>query len=129
MYRPKEEVAVKGYIRVIEGGKLGDIAQLGDRASGLTYSVKLRPNVRFSDGAPFSSADVVFSFQAAQESAESVLASGLLDAWAGWVAVVAGVTGAASVILTGPRLAIPLARANAVFGAMPRRRAISRLLM
>ena len=40
MYRPKEEVAVKGYIRVYEGGKLGDIAGLGDKASGLTFSVK-----------------------------------------------------------------------------------------
>ena len=40
MYRPKEEVAVKGYIRVYEGGKLGDIATLGDKASGLTFSVK-----------------------------------------------------------------------------------------
>ncbi len=40
MYRPKEEVAVKGYIRVYEGGKLGDIASLGDKASGLNFSVK-----------------------------------------------------------------------------------------
>ncbi len=40
MYRPKEEVAVKGYIRVITGGKLGDVQQLGDQANGLTYSVK-----------------------------------------------------------------------------------------
>ncbi len=40
MYRPKEEVAVKGYIRVYEGGKFGDIASLGDKASGLTFSVK-----------------------------------------------------------------------------------------
>jgi peptide/nickel transport system substrate-binding protein len=53
------------------------LAESWSTTDGLTYSVKLRPNVRFSDGAPFSSADVVFSFQAAQESAESVLASGL----------------------------------------------------
>ena len=39
MYRPKEEVAVKGYIRVFEGGKLGDIAQIGDKASGLNYKI------------------------------------------------------------------------------------------
>ncbi len=39
MYRPKEEVAVKGYIRVFEGEKLGGIAALGDKASGLTYKV------------------------------------------------------------------------------------------
>ncbi len=40
MYRPKEEVSVKGYIRVYESGKFGDIAQLADKASGLTFSVK-----------------------------------------------------------------------------------------
>lgn len=37
-----------------------------------------------------------------------ILTSGLLDAWAGWLAVAVGVAGAASVLLTGPRLAIPL---------------------
>ena len=31
---------------------------------GLTYTLKLRPGVTFSDGAPFTSADVLFSFQA-----------------------------------------------------------------
>ena len=40
MYKPKEEVAVKGYIRKVTGGKLGDIEQLGDAASGLTWSAK-----------------------------------------------------------------------------------------
>ncbi len=39
MYRPKEEVAVKGYIRVFEGEKLGGIAAVGDKASGLTYKI------------------------------------------------------------------------------------------
>lgn len=39
MYRPNEEVAVKGYLRVYEGGKLGDIAQVGDQASGVNYKV------------------------------------------------------------------------------------------
>lgn len=40
MYRPKEEVAVKGYIRVYQGGKFGDIAALADKASGITYMVR-----------------------------------------------------------------------------------------
>ena len=40
MYKPKEEVSVKGYIRKITGGKLGDVEQLGDAASGLTWSAK-----------------------------------------------------------------------------------------
>jgi peptide/nickel transport system substrate-binding protein len=53
------------------------LAESWSTADGLTYTLKLRPNVRFSDGAPFTSADVVFSFQAAQTLPESVLASGL----------------------------------------------------
>ncbi len=40
MYKPKEEVSVKGYIRKITAGKLGDVEGLGDAASGLTFSVK-----------------------------------------------------------------------------------------
>ncbi len=41
MYKPKEEVAIKGYLRVYEGGKLGDIQALGDRAGGnVTYIVR-----------------------------------------------------------------------------------------
>lgn len=40
IYKPGEEVALKGYIRRIEGGKLGDIQGPGDTAAGITYSVK-----------------------------------------------------------------------------------------
>ena len=40
MYKPKEEVAVKGYIRKMTGGKLGDVEGLADVASGLSYTVK-----------------------------------------------------------------------------------------
>jgi len=40
IYKPKEEVAIKGYIRKVTGGKLGDVEGLADSASGLTYSVK-----------------------------------------------------------------------------------------
>jgi len=40
MYKPKEEVAVKGYIRKITGGKFGDVEGLADAANGLNYSVK-----------------------------------------------------------------------------------------
>ena len=40
MYRPNEEVAVKGYIRKITAGKLGDVAALGDAANGLSYVVR-----------------------------------------------------------------------------------------
>ena len=40
MYRPNEEVSVKGYIRKVTAGKLGDIEGLADAAQGFTYSVK-----------------------------------------------------------------------------------------
>lgn len=50
MYRPKEEVAVKGYIRKITAGKLGDVEGLGDAASGLTYSVKDARNNEIAKG-------------------------------------------------------------------------------
>ena len=38
MYKPNEEVAVKGYVRKQTAGKLGDIEGLGDTASGLTWT-------------------------------------------------------------------------------------------
>jgi ABC-type transport system substrate-binding protein len=45
---------------------------------GRTFRLHLRPNVQFSDGAPFSAADVVFSFNAIyDEKAASVLADSL----------------------------------------------------
>jgi len=50
MYKPKEEVSVKGYIRKITGGKLGDVEGLGDAASGLTYSVKDAQNNEIAKG-------------------------------------------------------------------------------
>ena len=44
---------------------------------GLTLTLRLRDGVAFSDGTPFTSADVAFSFQAAYEAPRSVLAEGL----------------------------------------------------
>src|SRR6187399_655281 len=40
MYKPKEEVSVKGYIRKMTAGKFGDVEGLGDAANGLVYTVK-----------------------------------------------------------------------------------------
>lgn len=40
MYKPNEEVAIKGYIRKITAGKFGDVEPLGDAAHGLNYVVK-----------------------------------------------------------------------------------------
>lgn len=53
------------------------LAESWTTVDGLTYTVKLRPNVRFSDGEPFTSADVVFSFEAVYDAPGSVLASGM----------------------------------------------------
>ncbi|HMJ08365.1 MAG TPA: alpha-2-macroglobulin family protein, partial [Pyrinomonadaceae bacterium] len=50
MYKPKEEVSVKGYIRKITGGKLGDVAGLGDAASGISYSIKDPRNNEIGSG-------------------------------------------------------------------------------
>ncbi|MEP7149681.1 MAG: Ig-like domain-containing protein, partial [Acidobacteriota bacterium] len=50
MYKPKEEVAVKGYIRRLTGGKLGDVEGLGDVASGITWSVKDPRNNEIAKG-------------------------------------------------------------------------------
>ena len=41
-------------------------------ADGLRYTVKLRPGVAFSDGHPFTSDDVVFSFRAAYDEASAL---------------------------------------------------------
>lgn len=50
MYKPNEEVAVKGYIRKVTGGKLGDVEGLGDAASGITWSVKDPRNNEIAKG-------------------------------------------------------------------------------
>ncbi len=63
MYRPKEEVSVKGYIRVYQGGKFGDIAQLADKASGLTFSVKNSQNNEIAKGAANLNAFGAFDFK------------------------------------------------------------------
>ena len=63
MYRPKEEVAVKGYIRQITGGKLGDVVALGDAANGLTYSVKDPQNNEIAKGTATLNAFGAFDFK------------------------------------------------------------------
>lgn len=52
-----------------------------ESSDGLSYTIKLRQGVAFSDGAPFTSADVVFSFRALYDpTVHSVLAA---DTYAG----------------------------------------------
>jgi uncharacterized protein YfaS (alpha-2-macroglobulin family) len=40
IYKPKEDVTIKGYIRRVTGGKLGDIEGLNDLARTVNYSIK-----------------------------------------------------------------------------------------
>ncbi len=63
MYRPKEEVSVKGYIRIWESGKLGDIQPLGDSARGLTFSVKDAQNNEIGKGTANLNAFGAFDFK------------------------------------------------------------------
>ena len=51
MYRPKEEVAVKGYIRKITAGKFGDVEPIGDAGGAINYSVKDSRNNEIAKGA------------------------------------------------------------------------------
>ncbi|HQU85426.1 MAG TPA: Ig-like domain-containing protein, partial [Pyrinomonadaceae bacterium] len=50
MYRPKEEVAVKGYIRKVTAGKFGDVEGLGDSANNFTYKVYDSRNNEIGNG-------------------------------------------------------------------------------
>ncbi|HKX83467.1 MAG TPA: alpha-2-macroglobulin family protein, partial [Pyrinomonadaceae bacterium] len=63
MYKPKEEVAVKGYIRKITAGKLGDVEGLADAASGLTWSVKDPRNNEIAKGEGTLNAFGAFDFK------------------------------------------------------------------
>ena len=63
MYRPKEEVSLKGYIRKITGGKLGDVEGLGDSASGVTWSVKDARNNEIASGTGNLNAFGAFAFK------------------------------------------------------------------
>ncbi|MFM9903965.1 MAG: alpha-2-macroglobulin family protein [Pyrinomonadaceae bacterium] len=63
LYKPKEEVAVKGYIRKITAGKFGDVEGLGDAASGLTFSVKDPRNNEIAKGTANLNAFGAFDFK------------------------------------------------------------------
>lgn len=63
IYRPKEEVAIKGYIRVYQGGKMGDIAELGDKANGLSYIVRDSRGAEIGKGAANLNAFGAFDFK------------------------------------------------------------------
>jgi uncharacterized protein YfaS (alpha-2-macroglobulin family) len=65
MYRPKEEVAVKGYIRKITGGKLGDVEGLGGQQQTYNWSARDPRNNEIAKGTvtlnAFGAFDLKFS--------------------------------------------------------------------
>ncbi len=64
MYRPKEEVSIKGYIRHYDGSKLGDIGALGDRAGkSVTYVVRDARGNEITKGAAELNAFGAFDFK------------------------------------------------------------------
>ncbi len=63
LYKPKEEVAIKGYIRKVTAGKLGDVEGLGDAAHDLTYSVKDARNNEIAKGTGNLNAFGAFDFK------------------------------------------------------------------
>lgn len=63
LYKPNEEVSVKGYIRKITAGKLGDVEGLAGAASGLTWSVKDPRNNEIAKGEGNLNAFGAFDFK------------------------------------------------------------------
>jgi alpha-2-macroglobulin len=63
MYRPKEEVAVKGYVRKITAGKFGDVEPIGDVDRNLSYSVKDAQNNEIAKGAATLNSFGAFDFK------------------------------------------------------------------
>ncbi|MDQ3747506.1 MAG: MG2 domain-containing protein [Acidobacteriota bacterium] len=63
MYRPKEEVAVKGYIRRITAGKFGDVEPIGDVSGVINFSVKDSRNNEIAKGTTNLNAFGAFDFK------------------------------------------------------------------
>lgn len=69
VYSPLWQVSPSGEMLPRLALEVPTVANGGLSADGLTWSIKLRPGVKWHDGTPFTSADVAFSLQ-------SVMASG-----------------------------------------------------
>ncbi|MCU0238703.1 MAG: MG2 domain-containing protein [Pyrinomonadaceae bacterium] len=50
MYRPNEEVSLKGYIRQITGGKFTDIAEIGEKVKSVNYVLRDPRNIQIAKG-------------------------------------------------------------------------------
>jgi peptide/nickel transport system substrate-binding protein len=81
---------------------------------GLTYTVKLLPNVRFSDGHPFTADDVVFSVAAAYDPKAGIQMRG--DMLVAGRPVIAAATTPDTVVLTFPA---PFAPGLRIFDQLP----------
>jgi peptide/nickel transport system substrate-binding protein len=73
-------------------------------ADGRTYTLKLRPDVSFADGRPFTAADVLFSFRAAYEAKGSLLGG---DMMIGGRPLAVSSPDAATVVITFPTYFAP----------------------
>ena len=68
VYSPLWAVSPKGEMMPRLALEVPTVANGGLSADGLTWSVKLRPGVKWHDGTPFTSADVAFSIQSVTNS-------------------------------------------------------------
>lgn len=50
MYRPNETVSIKGYLQKVTGGKMSDISELADSASGVSYVLRDSRNNEIAKG-------------------------------------------------------------------------------
>lgn len=63
MYKPKEEVSVKGYLRLITPGTTGDVQSIGDSVRGVTWSAKDSRNNEIAKGTVNMNAFGSFDFK------------------------------------------------------------------
>lgn len=63
MYRPGETVSIKGYLRKVTGGKMSDISELADSASGISYILRDRSSRVIAEGTEKLNAFGAFDFE------------------------------------------------------------------
>ena len=63
MYRPNETVSIKGYLRKVTGGKMSDISELADAASGVSYVLRDSRNNEVTKGTAKLNAFGAFDFE------------------------------------------------------------------
>jgi alpha-2-macroglobulin len=63
MYRPNEEVSVKGYLRKVTGGKFTDLAEFGNTGKNITYVLRDGRNIEIAKGTVTVNAFGAFDFK------------------------------------------------------------------